>query len=235
MDWIYKERERFCIIALTGPTGSGCSEFASIMGDDDLMKTESIRKIDEINSNIDEKDLLMKKNAEIFKRKYQICYNYCNSNIKPFKVIKYKNILMLFTLKYFIEEAIKCKCEIRNYVIEKLNKILTAKFKKSDELDSDYDFDDDLNKVFVGLKSIIKTDLFNNINVCYFDNDENVYDFFYSEQFVVFCDEFYNLLKSKDYYIKNFFVHRLANVIRATGNPNSNIKVVTIGDEKNMK
>ena len=41
----------------------------------------------------------------------------------------------------------------------------------------------------------------------------------FNDHIVDFCEKFYDLLKERDYYAKNFFVHRLANAIRATGNP----------------
>ena len=46
-------------------------------------------------------------------------------------------------------------------------------------------------------------------------------DIYFSDKFRTFCENFYNELKKRDYFAKNFFVHRLANSIRATGTPDA--------------
>ena len=48
---------------------------------------------------------------------------------------------------------------------------------------------------------------------------ENLYNAYWGENFRIFCDNFYRLLGKTDYYLGSFFVHRLGNKIRATGNP----------------
>jgi len=49
--------------------------------------------------------------------------------------------------------------------------------------------------------------------------EKKIYENFNNKIFISFCYNFYELLKNRDYYLKNFFVHRLSGAIRATKNP----------------
>jgi len=123
IDWIYKDRTDFTIIALTGATGSGCTELADLMCEDTFNKfKEKIREPENIINSNNEKAI------EIFKRKYSICYNFTKENYYPFKIIKYKNVLLYYLLEYIIvEEKVNNKTSIINRIIE----LLTDKFCKS--------------------------------------------------------------------------------------------------------
>lgn len=214
MQWIYKERKDFCIIALTGATGSGCSEFAEVMEKGlNLIGSDDVRTPDSLETS-DSNDIERKK-KEIFKRKYQICFNYYQNNAKPFEIIKYKNVLLLYVLKYLFENN-KETFSIQ-FLIESFEKILLDKFKKSEDGDKDYEIAESELTHF-DLESIINDKLIKLVKGLNGES-KNVYNIFYNDIFVEFCNSFYKILKNKDYYLKNFFVHRLATVIRATGNP----------------
>lgn len=69
---IYDQREDFLIVALTGITGSGCSDFADLMSKPfHLWETEGhIRPLSAVNSLPEEN-----KRALVFKREYAACHN----------------------------------------------------------------------------------------------------------------------------------------------------------------
>ena len=71
----------------------------------------------------------------------------------------------------------------------------------------------DISQMFYELADL------NNDSSKYLDYRKKLYQAFFNDHIVDFCEKFYDLLKERDYYAKNFFVHRLANAIRATGNP----------------
>ena len=78
---MYEQRQNFTIVALTGITGSGCSDFAELMhsqfidNDDNGWGQESkglIRKLEELPKEEN-------KRTFVFKREYETCINYCTN------------------------------------------------------------------------------------------------------------------------------------------------------------
>lgn len=108
---IYKEREKFIIIGLTGRTGSGCTTISNILS------TESF------------KDLTLKQpkktnfscNSE---RKYQIIYNYAEEHWSPFFRISMTDIIFSFILQHTYKEFIGILKEV-------IGKELTNKVEKN--------------------------------------------------------------------------------------------------------
>ena len=92
---MYSQRENFVIVALTGITGSGCSKFADMMSMsfEQWQGEKLIRSIDAISDIPAET-----KQGEVFKRAYQRCYQ-LSSHYETFQTIKYKNVLIFYTLK----------------------------------------------------------------------------------------------------------------------------------------
>lgn len=84
LDQLYSLRKNFTIIGLTGRTGSGCSELATILSTK-FDEIEDVRKPKEIDESI-------------FQKKYNIIYNYTKRNWKEYKVIEYKKVLLLILL-----------------------------------------------------------------------------------------------------------------------------------------
>jgi deoxycytidylate deaminase/dephospho-CoA kinase len=91
---IYELRKSYTVIALTGRTGSGCSEIADRLvqgfSDNDAVFRHPDLKNLEHNSN----------------RKYRIVYDYCKENFKQHTLISYKDVLLLFILKKDFETFI---------------------------------------------------------------------------------------------------------------------------------
>lgn len=89
---IYKLRSDFTIIGLTGQTGSGCSEVASqlVKGFDD-------------GKDFENPMIIFQKHGSKFIhndfRKHRIVYNYAEVNFKPFREIKYKDVITLILIK----------------------------------------------------------------------------------------------------------------------------------------
>ena len=87
---IYKLRQDFSIIGITGRTGSGCTKLGRILSSEFREIRQSISfyrtpaDLDGVQIN--------------FKRKYTVAYSYAKENWKPYIVIQYKNILYTLLL-----------------------------------------------------------------------------------------------------------------------------------------
>jgi len=92
---MYSQRENFVIVALTGITGSGCSAFADMMeeGFTQWLGKGHIRPLSQI-----EDIPSANKQTDVFKREYGKCFN-VSRHYEPFKIIKYKNVLIMYMLK----------------------------------------------------------------------------------------------------------------------------------------
>lgn len=224
---MYEQRHKFTIVALTGITGSGCSDFADIMshpfttlegdgwGDEnaDLVRTST-----EIISSLKHD----KKHDFIFGREFETCRNYCTKQYKEFNIIKYKDIVVFYAIHY-----ISANSATYEEALDRIVAMVSYKFHHSYEgsLDEEqYDY----NSLFEG-KTIFEwgftEELFNKLKAVPLDDRDDEYKniavLFFDQGFKTFSDTLYEDLKSRDYYSKNFFVHRLASAIRATGNPES--------------
>lgn len=215
IDWIYKDRTDFTIIALTGATGSGCTELADLM---------CKRTFDEFKGSIRDpnniKNINNEKDIEIFKRKYSICYNFTKKKYYPFKIIKYKNVLLYYLLEYII--AKKGEKDERT-IIDRIIELLADKFCKSKKGRDDLYKPINTNFSKSDFEGLVNNELILLFTKDYNLKDDNIekkiYKNFNDIIFISFCNNFYELLKKKDYYLKNFFVHRLSGAIRATKNP----------------
>lgn len=88
---LYKLRQDFIVIGLTGRTGSGCSTFADLMSNDNFEDCE----FPEPNNKPD---------ADNNERKYRIAYNFLSENWGSFFVINYCKILSLIAYKEQLQE-----------------------------------------------------------------------------------------------------------------------------------
>lgn len=224
---IYTQREDFVIVALTGITGSGCSNFADMMAMnfEQWNKHNLIRLYDEVS-----KIPLGGKQSEVFKREYQRCY-LVSRQYEPFQIIKYKDVLILYMLKELFGKYHK---EVT--VIERLAAILAYKFHHSHHKEiNDYEVNSDFHA-----ETIMKWGLTDGLigkfskvaaieQACLLKEKQGLEspereemrkmlsELFFDIEFKQFCNNLYEELKQRDYYSKNFFVHRLATAIRATG------------------
>ncbi len=88
---IYNERRKFIILGLTGRTGSGCSEAASILA----------------TENFDDLNLKKPKNQDFHsndERKYRIIYEYAKNNWDQFFVLRMSDVIFSFLLSYELNE-----------------------------------------------------------------------------------------------------------------------------------
>ena len=88
---IYNERSNFIIVGLTGRTGSGCSEAASILE----------------SANFEDLNLKVPKNQDYHskdERKYKIIYDYAKSNWNQFFVLRMSDVIFSFLLPYKLKE-----------------------------------------------------------------------------------------------------------------------------------
>lgn len=209
---IYDQREDFLIVALTGITGSGCSDFTDLMSKPfHLWEQEGyIRPLSKINTLPDDN-----KRALVFKKEYTACHNVCAArNDKCFTIIKYPDVALLYAL---IEIAKTSKSYTES--AERLSRLFNGKFNHSYEKGGDaitYEIDRDFNTALV-ISLGYSEDLYNLL----LNADKNIEElsvlFLKPGAFQTFAANLYELMKQRDYYAKNFFVHRLANSIRATG------------------
>ncbi len=222
---MYEQRQNFTIVALTGITGSGCSGFAELMhsqfidNDDNGWGQESkglIRKPEELPKEEN-------KRTFVFKREYETCYNYCH-NYRNFEIIKYKNVLLFYMFREVAknhpqyEEALNSLTELILYKFhhsyEEKNPFVEYDFSANvtPETIVNWGYTEELHNKFVNLNGDKEKNS---------DKYSDIAKLFFEEQFLLCADKMYEYMKTTDYFAKNFFSHRLACAIRATGNPES--------------
>ena len=218
---MYVHRRDFIVVALTGITGSGCSDLANIMSKRFSDWKEEVRKPGKILDTTKE----IEKQDVVFQRKYEACYNVCSEQYQPFEILRYRNVLLLSTLEKY--------ASISSYdgFLNHVSNLLQKKFDKSHK-DNDESYK--VNNKFTNEELIclgLNEDLFNSFkHLSDIHNDTKRERFsyrkelcclYFSDKFRLFCENFYDKLKRRDYFAKNLFVHRLANSIRATGTPDA--------------
>lgn len=176
----------------------------------------------------------------IFKRKYTICFNFLSQNYHAYKIIKYTHVLWLYVLL-----SIKNACIEKQQALDKatlidfIAAILKDKFALSHNPKQDSEYKEKYQNLidsidFVNMLSNSRIDwdgLVANLHALKKDylNEELLVSeskaelakwFFDTEgSFVRFVQIISDQLARKDYYCLCFFYHRLARVIRKTGNP----------------
>ena len=212
---MYEQRQDFMIVALTGITGSGCSDFAKLMATsfDAWEKDGKIRPLADIDGlrNSD------KKSAVVFAREYRTCYNVCKYQYKEqFHIIQYKNVLILSTLL-----ELSKKTNSYEDTLTLLSLMLEGKFHHSysEHANGDvvrYKINHEFSRGL--LKELGYTEeLHDKAKGTDRKSRGELWNLYDSQAFKDFCSNLYEEMKRRDYYAKNFFVHRLACSIRATG------------------
>lgn len=144
LEHLYKLRQDFIVIGLTGRTGSGCSTFAELMNNEEFVDC----KFPEPNNNAD---------ADNNDRKYRISYNFLSKNWGSFFIINYCKILSLIAYREKLREAEEL---IETTLIEFRGKFTTAEnlereLKAINKLKDETDFveipdsEEDLYKFFI--------------------------------------------------------------------------------------
>lgn len=219
---IYTLRDSFSIIGLTGRTGSGCTRFSQIISKEiKFTNNTMIRRPEDIEYIESEQ---FSDNNTIFKRKYTICYNYFKQHYKPYKTISYLSVLIFYAIHYGVKEGLindkkNLQLYIQKLIIDNFKKSITS--KDDDYLNVNIEISEiesiavDYDKL-VELFMSIPTDL---SLIKDYSETKSLYNCFYSSTFEEFTSCLFKLFAEKDYYLGSFFVHRLGNKIRATGNP----------------
>lgn len=244
----YHDRSEYAIIGLTGVAGSGCSSFANLLSNHELLFRVS-RKPEDLKVNYPEEKNTEKqkqlKNVDVnaslesfvAKKKYEICYNFLAANPTDYDVIKYTNLLWLYLLLYI-------KHEEQNLTGDKLAQavatVLIDKFMPSTKHDSplkeaigytEEGRNKEIEAIIIGFKEW--EDLAGKINAL--NNDwvnknfqpseprdlkKELASFFFNEvSFLHFVKYFIDQLAKVDYYSSCFFYHRFATQVRSIGNP----------------
>lgn len=220
---MYDQRKNFVVVALTGITGSGCSQFADIMSKEfsEWSDDSHMRTMDEIAEQCDHKN----KEKRVFYKEYKTCFDFCNANYEIFQVIKYKHIIVLYLMYYYAIQN-----TIFSDFVKFLKKILEENFRHSTKgNDIAYAIDNNFSDEVI-LSWKFNESFYEKIRLIF--NDEGkmstvtknmlyteLASYFFSSEFSDSCEKMYDELKMRDYYSKNFFVHRIASAIRAVGNP----------------
>lgn len=225
---MYRQRKDFIVVALTGITGSGCSDLSEMMSRPFDKWKDQLRSLTSIWQLRDKV-----KSGMVFQREYDLCYHVCEKQYLPFEVIKYRNVLLLATME-FLAEHFGNPTKMRNAMQE----LLKQKFDKSHELSEDTKDDQytvnnnfsDGQLITLGMTDSLCGQFININGINKKTNKreyrKEIYNLYSSNEFQTFCEAFYDELKSRNYYAKNFFVHRLATSLRGTGHP-----MIKVGSE----
>ena len=245
-DYLYDCRKNFSIVALTGLSGSGCSEFAKMISDREFYKEEKndIRKPQDIivevpdailNTDLQESSISHSAIKKlIFKREYTICYNYVTQHYEPYVIIKYNKVLWLHVFKRILssfEEA--GYLDVKTKIVELVKK----NYGPSND-DQGKNYAEKNNDKYQHFSQIIEEytrwrNLYEEIKSLNLSNEERT-----EEDKVKYADVFFNneselsrfyhffnsKLSSIDYYCYCFFYHRLGFIIRSTDDIFINIK-----------
>lgn len=235
MKQIYSLRKNFTIIGLTGTMGSGCSKLAELLTKDEetFFDKKMLRRPEEIQLKT-ENGITIYDNV-LFQRKYQICYNFMQTNWDKYVFIDYKKVLFLYCFHYFIN--IKKSKNLN----EDFTSFITTTFTKAPISDKDSFIDSDKLIKEKEIHSILSS---KNINLNNFIEDietmgggrtsliniksarklKTLYNQFFvgGSEFNKLFRKFLKLFTSKNYYLRTLFFHKIACSIRSTGNPEVN-------------
>ena len=244
----YRDRAEYAIIGLTGVAGSGCSSFAKLLEDHNLLfqvsrKPEDIKVKypEETNTEKQKQQKNVDVNASlesfVTKKKYEICYNYLAANPTNYDVIKYTKLLWLYLLLY-------TKHDIKGLTGASLAKSVTSvladKFMPSTKHDvqlkeatgyTQEARNKEIESIITGFQAWDElAGKINELNNDWVDKKfqpsesrelkKELAGFFFGEKsFLCFVDYFINQLAAVDYYSSCFFYHRFATQVRSIGNP----------------
>ena len=204
---LYKHRTDFTVIGLTGRTGSGCTKIAELLSNDfENLKNEGLKSMVEINSidNI------------IFKRKYEIVYNYFNNTNKwePFTTIKYRDVLLFVIFNKCGNFKEKYQKLFNKYYLK--DSFKNANYKKIlDEIEIFINENEDKLKEIYSLRNYLKakTQKLNLLHTYFFKylvDDIGV--------------KFSLILEQNGYYERTLFFHQFACDLRTYGDSLFKIK-----------
>lgn len=244
----YRGRSAFSVIALTGVAGSGCSSFARLLGDPDLLfrcardPKELIVPVP-VETNVEKQrkikdfDVDSTIGSYVQKRKYEICYNFLKENYQPYEIIKYTKLLWLYLLLFIKHRNARLNGGI---ISEKVAGVLRDKFKPSilrdKELKREVRYTPEkraaeIQEIIAGFSEWdTLAEGLNELKIDWVEKrflssesreakKELASFFFHHAVFLSFVQYFTNELVAKDYYSSCFYYHRFATQVRSCGDP----------------
>ncbi|MEZ0484010.1 hypothetical protein [Fibrella aquatica] len=194
---LYSLRNSFSVLGLTGRTGSGCSDLASILSKD-FSQLNKLRSIENIPDSL-------------FKKKFKIVYNFSEVNWKEYKIIGYKKVLLLILLPKLLEDP--SNTLLFDYYRNKLKDIpndTTIKELK-DEIQ---------NLIQLNLNIIIKIRNLGELSEIRDElNLEILSKIFWGAEFNTLSDAIDQLLKAKGVTERIMLLHHTASNFRRSGQP----------------
>lgn len=248
VELFYQDRSDFSIIGITGVAGSGCSTFANLVCNKELL-FRSARKPDDFHVvyPVDYNSEKQRQNHEsdvnpsigsfVNKRKYEICYNYLIKRYQEYDVVKYTQLIWLYIL---LAARHHRNSHTGKEFSESVYWAIADKFKPSVKYDEGlresihYDQEvrnSDIKNLVDNYRdwdklSLLITDLkIDWIKNEFSPSEERSYKrelsslFFSNPVFISYAKYFIEGLAKVDYYSSCFFYHRMATQIRSTGNP----------------
>lgn len=211
---LYKHRTDFTIIGLTGRTGSGCTKIAELLSNDfENLKSEGLKSSDEIEKIQD----------PVFKRKYQIVFDYFNktNNWVKFDILKYRDVLMLILFN-------KCGSNFNNYkkIICGYYDIEKSKGVDLDKLLKEIESFVDKNKTTLNSIKDLK-----NISLAKTTKLDLLHKFYFEDLVKILAPEFGEILEKYGYFERTLFFHYVACDIRTYGSP----RFLKLKNEANIK
>lgn len=196
LDKLYSLREEFSIIGITGRTGSGCTDVATIFS----------KKFDELE-NISIPNSIPN---SIQERKYEIVYNFNKLNWKSYRIIKYKNILILLLVQSV--DKVEFRTHLKNYFKfsfrDKLD--LTKIQKVHDKLDVIFEENNNLVQYVKSLNKI--STIKNRVKLKEFAK-------FYWNEFSDFAKQIDDILIDDSIMERTSLLHHTASNFRKSGQP----------------
>lgn len=192
---LYDLRNEFTIIAVTGRSGSGCSTVAKKLskGYDKKEEFPDPSSFDLSNNSF---------------KKYRIIHNYAEVNFKPFQLIQYKDVIVLFILKNGYQNFV-------NFLTGLNQEVLKYGF---------YNFDKEINELKT-LQSEFETisNKFIAIEKLRDQGNEEfkpkLYELYFESDFKLFTQKFFKSISIESLIKRNKIFQIIANNLRSNGSP----------------
>lgn len=233
IDSLYDDRKNFCVIALTGYSGAGCSRLADYMANPKFYTLDEVRTIDSIKiekhdqSKVNNNNTFFEGNRQqihdtssldIFKRKYTICREFIEKNYKPYTVIKYSKVLWAMALKALAHKNRNIegfKNGIKDLIKDSFSPSHTYRDKDYKGIEGKEPWRNqipefDYNALFSEFESLLNKDVEERTHLL-----SQMFDGESETVFSDFFEEINHHLFTTDYYCACFFYHRLGYRMRS--------------------
>lgn len=211
MDNLYSLRKNFTILGVTGKTGAGCSQIAKALSNPNF--AESLKR------------LLIEQTSNTEQLKLNVCINYLlnDNNWNEYKIINYKDVLLLHLVYESClntntkDESIK---NLMSFLVQNghsKNKVFNNRFDETDKFLSEIkDFLENYDSKWYEYP--VKELECDTLKTCLAGKKtcSNFYNYYFNF-FEKFSSDFFQLLNSTDFTKSTRLTHDLANNLRAFG------------------